>query len=163
MLHRALPTLVFPISALNLLVPWILLDIALEDPRATGLVQVGRFQDMGRIDPVVRSSSHYFGVLALSCVCRGCLCHSPTMLLVVLAELIFIDGDLGWSARRSGAMEHKGFADIAICGGENAGQDSLAGHDGGYTSFPGIIYAASVLWTSVVSGRLEGRNTRDTP
>lgn len=49
--------LVLSIAALHLLVD-ALLDLALEDAGAGGLVVVGHLEDMGRIDPVVGAASH---------------------------------------------------------------------------------------------------------
>ena len=45
------------ISTLNLLVR-ALLDFPLQNPRASGLVEVGDLEDVGRIDPVVFTLPH---------------------------------------------------------------------------------------------------------
>lgn len=51
-------TLVLSISALNLLMN-IFLHLALEDSSARWLVEPSGLEDMGRIDPVIVSPSHY--------------------------------------------------------------------------------------------------------
>lgn len=50
-------TLIFAISTLHLFVHT-LLDLALEDARAGGLVEVGDLQDVGCVDPVVGATAH---------------------------------------------------------------------------------------------------------
>lgn len=50
-------SLIFAISTLHLFVHT-LLDLALEDARAGGLVEVGDLQDVGCVDPVVGATAH---------------------------------------------------------------------------------------------------------
>jgi hypothetical protein len=50
-------TLIFSISALNLLVN-ALLDLSLQYPRSRGLVEPSCFQDVGSVNPVIRPAAH---------------------------------------------------------------------------------------------------------
>lgn len=68
------PTLVFSISALNLLMD-VLLNISLKDSRSSRLVEACSLQDVCRIDPVVVPPSHH-------------------MLFEICAELELVHGNL---------------------------------------------------------------------
>jgi hypothetical protein len=57
MIVLVIHTLIFPVSTLDLLV-YTLLHLALKNPSPAGLVILRDFQDVGSVDPIVRSSSH---------------------------------------------------------------------------------------------------------
>lgn len=86
-------TLIFAVTSLNFLVG-IFLNVALENPRSGGLVELCCFQDMCRIDPIIVPPSHH-------------------MLLQVSAKLELVDGNLQVASQHSGPeLQVSGRVDI---------------------------------------------------